>query len=69
MRLAVKDDSLTSKLLCVFMSQCCILDLYLILFISGFFGWCNTGGGGGGEGRGSVFHLNPVTHLSLKSED
>ena len=31
-------------------------------FMPGFFGWCSTGEGG-------VFHLHPVTPLSLKSDD
>ena len=35
----------------------------LTLFILGFLGWCSTGWGG------SVFHLHPVTPLSLKSDD
>ena len=35
----------------------------LNLFIPGFFGWCSTGGGGG------VFHLHPVTPLSLTLDD
>ena len=34
---------------------------------TGLFGWCSTGGRGGGEGR--VFHLHPVTPLSLKSDN
>ena len=34
----------------------------LTLFITGFFGWCGTG-------KGGVFHLRPVTPLSLKLDD
>ena len=34
----------------------------LTVFIASFFGWCSTVRGGGG----CVFHLHPVTHLSLK---
>ena len=37
-----------------------IFRLPLTLFTPGFFGWCSTGG---------VFHLHPVTPLSLKSDN
>ena len=36
--------------------------LVLTLFIANFVGWYTTGGGG-------VFHLHPVTPLSLKLDD
>ena len=44
------------------LAVCLQTELSLTLFIPGFFGWCSTGGGG-------VFHLYPVTPLSLKSDD